>query len=99
MASQLTSSHQTARQRLGAYLLAALAVVSCPCHLPIWIAVFSGTSAGAVLGEHWGLAAVALTGDVDEAFVIGGAEIYRLAWPRCDRLYITCVRAVVQGDT
>lgn len=74
MASQLTSSHQTARQRLSAYLLAALAVVSCPCHLPIWIAVFSGTSAGAVLGEHWGLAAVALTG----LFVASAAGAMRM---------------------
>ena len=36
--------------------------VTCPCHLPIWIAVLAGTSAGAFLGEHWGLAALALTG-------------------------------------
>lgn len=34
--------------------------VTCPCYLPIWIAVLAGTSA--CLGEHWGLAALALTG-------------------------------------
>jgi mercuric ion transport protein len=70
----MTSNHQTARQRLGAYLLAASAVATCPCHLPIWIAVLSGTSAGAVLGEHWGLAALALTG----LFVASAAGAMRM---------------------
>ena len=35
----------------------------------------------------------------EEAFVAGGAEIYRLALPRADRLYVTRVHAVVAGDT
>ena len=35
----------------------------------------------------------------DEAFVIGGAEIYRLALPRADRMYVTRVLANVEGDT
>ena len=35
----------------------------------------------------------------DEAFVIGGAEMYREALPRADRLYLTRVRADVEGDT
>ena len=34
----------------------------------------------------------------DEAFVIGGAEIYRLALPLADRLYVTRVHATVEGD-
>ncbi len=34
----------------------------------------------------------------DEAFVIGGAEVYRLALPRADRLYLTRVHADVTGD-
>jgi dihydrofolate reductase len=37
--------------------------------------------------------------DDDEAFVIGGAEVYRLALPRVDRLYLTRVHAKVEGDT
>jgi dihydrofolate reductase len=37
------------------------------------------------------------TGD-DEAFVIGGAEIYRIALPIADRLYMTLVLAEVEGD-
>jgi len=34
----------------------------------------------------------------DEVFVIGGAEIFVLAWPRADRLYLTRVHADVDGD-
>ena len=34
----------------------------------------------------------------DEAFVAGGAEIYRLALPLADRLYLTRVHAEVEGD-
>jgi dihydrofolate reductase len=37
--------------------------------------------------------------DDDETFAIGGAEIYRLALPRADRLYLTRVHAKVEGDT
>lgn len=33
-----------------------------------------------------------------EVVVIGGAEIYRLAIPRADRMYITQVHASVDGD-
>jgi dihydrofolate reductase len=36
--------------------------------------------------------------DGAEVFVIGGAEIYRLALPRADRLVITEVRASFEGD-
>ena len=34
----------------------------------------------------------------DEACVIGGAEIYRLALPRADRLYFTLIDAEIDGD-
>ena len=36
---------------------------------------------------------------VDEAMVIGGAEIYTQAMPLADRLYLTEVHANVEGDT
>lgn len=51
----------TARQRISAYLFAALALATCPCHLPILLALLAGTTAGAYLSEHWGIAALALT--------------------------------------
>lgn len=42
------------------YFMGAIAVLSCPCHLPILIALLSGTAAGAFLSENIGLAAVLL---------------------------------------
>lgn len=41
---------------------------------------------------------VALAAGAEEAVVIGGAEIYALALPQADRLYITEVHASVPGD-
>ena len=35
----------------------------------------------------------------EEAFVVGGAELYREALSRADRLYVTRVHAEVEGDT
>jgi dihydrofolate reductase len=43
--------------------------------------------------------ALALGATEDEVFVIGGGEIYRLALPRADRIYLTVVHALVEGDT
>lgn len=43
--------------------------------------------------------AMALAGDSEEVFVIGGAEIYRAALPFADRLEITRVLRDVDGDT
>lgn len=36
---------------------------------------------------------------LDETFVIGGAEIYRLLLPACNTLFITHVHRNVEGDT
>jgi dihydrofolate reductase len=41
---------------------------------------------------------IASTDGVHELVVIGGAEIYKAAIPRADRLYITEVHAKVEGD-
>lgn len=43
------------------YLMAAIAILSCPCHLPILLVVLGGTALGAGLSEHLALAAIALT--------------------------------------
>ena len=43
------------------------------------------------------LALARAAGDT-EAFVIGGAEVYALALPLADRLYLTRVHADVEGD-
>lgn len=34
----------------------------------------------------------------DEAFVIGGAEIYRMMLPTADKIYLTEVKAAYEGD-
>ncbi len=43
------------------YVMAAMAVVACPCHLPIWLALLSGTALAGVISDHLGLAFAALT--------------------------------------
>ena len=43
--------------------------------------------------------AMELTAADSEIMVIGGAEIYRLAMERADRMYVTEVEGDVQGDT
>lgn len=48
------------RRRISAYLFTALALVTCPCHLPILLVLLAGTMAGAYFSEHWGIA-LALT--------------------------------------
>ncbi|MAE61988.1 MAG: diacylglycerol kinase [Planctomycetaceae bacterium] len=43
--------------------------------------------------------AIAAAGDDDEPFIAGGEDIYRLALPRADRIYLTVVHASPNGDT
>jgi dihydrofolate reductase len=43
--------------------------------------------------------ALARCRDDDEVFIIGGAEIYRLALPHVHRIYLTRVHACIEGDT
>lgn len=50
-----------ARKPLTGYLWGALAALTCPCHLPVLAVVLAGTTAGAFLGEHWIVLAIALT--------------------------------------
>ncbi|MBI3285640.1 MAG: broad-spectrum mercury transporter MerE [Burkholderiales bacterium] len=48
--------------------------MTCPCHLPILAAVLAGTTAGAFIGEHWAIAAIALT----SLFILSGARLLRV---------------------
>ena len=43
-------------------------------------------------------AAFAACGTADEAFVLGGAEVFREALPRADRIYMTIVHTRIEGD-
>jgi mercuric ion transport protein len=56
------ASDRGARKRAQGYLWGALAVLACPCHLPVFAAVLAGTSFGALVSEHWAIAAATLTG-------------------------------------
>lgn len=42
------------------YLLLGLAFLTCPCHLPILLAVLAGTGFAGVLSQYLGIAFVAL---------------------------------------
>ena len=42
-------------------------------------------------------AAMAAAAGVPELMVIGGGEVYRLAWDRTDRVYLTRIQADVEG--
>lgn len=42
--------------------------------------------------------ALDLCGDDPEPFIVGGGEIYRLALPRAERIYLTVVQMAPEGD-
>jgi dihydrofolate reductase len=44
-------------------------------------------------------AAIALAGDADEVFVLGGAQLYALAMPLAQRLLLTEIGRSFEGDT
>jgi dihydrofolate reductase len=52
---------------------------------------------GVLLANSWARA-LELSADDDEAFVIGGADLFRIALPQADRLYLTFVEGDFQGD-
>lgn len=52
-----------------------------------------------ILVAHSIDAALQMTSGDDEAWVAGGAEIYRQTLPRADRLYLTLIHAEMEGDT
>jgi len=74
--------------------------------LPLYDAVVLAKQTGRPVPEDF--VPVALVNSLDEAlrlaagdeevFVIGGAEIFALALPRVERMYVTWVEAEVEGD-
>jgi mercuric ion transport protein len=48
--------HANAGKRRAGYGLALIAVITCPCHLPILLLLLSGTAAGAFVTEYFGAA-------------------------------------------
>lgn len=43
--------------------------------------------------------ALARISDDEQSFIIGGAEIYRLALPRVERMELTIIHTTLEGDT
>lgn len=43
--------------------------------------------------------ALRLTANEEEVFIIGGGEIYKQAWEQADKLYLTRVHTIKEGDT
>jgi mercuric ion transport protein len=56
------------------YVMGTLAVLTCPCHLPVLLLLLSGTAAGAFLSENIGLAAVLLL----PVFLLSAIATWRL---------------------
>jgi len=44
-------------------------------------------------------AAITVAGEAEELMIMGGAQIYKLALPQANRLYITQIHAAFEGDT
>jgi mercuric ion transport protein len=57
--------------RLKGYVLLAVALVACPCHLPLLLALLGGTALGALLAAHLLPAGVLLGGVFVGAFAVG----------------------------
>jgi mercuric ion transport protein len=56
------------------YVMGAIAVLTCPCHLPILILLFSGTAAGAFLSRNRGIAFLLLL----PVFLLSAVATWRL---------------------
>ena len=55
------------------------------------------SAAGCIVAHDFDTA-LKLAGDASEVMVIGGAEVYKLALPLADKLYLTFIDAAIAGD-
>jgi dihydrofolate reductase len=53
---------------------------------------------GAEIAHTWEEAVKSL-GEASNVFVLGGADLFRLALPKADRLYLTLIEKEFEGDT
>nr|WP_081858113.1 broad-spectrum mercury transporter MerE [Thiomonas sp. FB-Cd] len=51
---------EAARKSIAGYLWTGLAVLVCPCHLPILVGALAGTTVGALVSNHWVVALFSL---------------------------------------
>ena len=64
---------QPTAKKLPGYLWTGLAVLACPCHLPLIIGALAGTAAGALLSAHWVLGLIGLIC----LFLVSAAQAWR----------------------
>ena len=62
MEDQRGSAVPPKRRLLGGHLLLITAALTCPCHLPILLAILGGTTLAAFVEQHITLVAIGLTG-------------------------------------
>jgi dihydrofolate reductase len=62
-----------------------------------WMARHSDMGSSSTFGIS-GISAISEIFSPGQIFIIGGAEIYRLALPRLDRLYLTEIHQKIDGD-
>ncbi|MDE2024687.1 MAG: mercury resistance protein [Gammaproteobacteria bacterium] len=65
-------------RRLRTGLFTLLAIISCPCHIPILLVVLSGTSLGLLLAAHTALAVTVLSA----IFIASLAVLFRILHKR-----------------
>jgi mercuric ion transport protein len=53
------------------YLLPGLAFLTCPCHLPLLVAVLAGTGLAGALSQHVGLAFLVLSVMFGTSLILG----------------------------
>ena len=58
----LTHDSAAARRRRWSWALGFLALITCPCHVPLLALTLSGTAAGALLTAHFDVALMLFTG-------------------------------------
>ena len=51
-----TTNTTSSARGVMTYVMGAIAVLTCPCHLPILLLLLSGTTAGAFLSQNLGIA-------------------------------------------
>lgn len=57
--------------KLKGYVLLGTALIACPCHLPITLALLAGTSLGGFIGANLGLVMIGLAGYFIVALFVG----------------------------
>lgn len=55
-----TTGSSASSRAIKGYALLGVAFLTCPCHLPILLALLAGTSLGALIASHFALAALVL---------------------------------------